>query len=230
MNTQNEKAGSPRQEALEAVIAELERSLTTLESNYRHAVSTLQVLRKSVETDDLTRLLRRGAFMEKLRTLMNSALTSSQPICIMMIDVDHFKKVNDSYGHQTGDIVLERVSELIRQYMRPCDLAGRFGGEEVIVAVQGDLALARELADRIRCAVEAHTMTCSSRSEEVEFTVTLSIGVASSSDFGLNGDRLIGAADEALYEAKRTGRNKVINARPQPKTEYTLEIAEPMAA
>lgn len=198
------------QEALEVVIAELERNLEVLAANYKNAVSNLNTLRQCVETDDLTRLLRRGAFMKKLGNLLESSQAENKEVHLMMIDVDHFKKVNDGYGHQTGDAVLERVSELVRAYMRPSDLAGRYGGEEIIVAIQGNATEAAQIAERIRMAVEAHTMV--SVSDERKFTVTLSVGVASSMVFGSSAVELIAQADAALYRAKHSGRNRVVNA------------------
>lgn len=205
------KVEAPRQEALETVIAELERSLVVLEANYRKAVSSLSSLRECVETDDLTRLLRRGAFMNKLHNLLSLSATEQTEVHLMMIDVDHFKHVNDNHGHQTGDVVLERVSKLIQEYMRPEAIVGRFGGEEIIVAIQGTRQEAMEIAENIRKAVEAQRMTSIANSK-CEFHVTLSVGVASTQEFGFEADRLIGEADGALYRAKRTGRNRVMNA------------------
>jgi diguanylate cyclase (GGDEF)-like protein len=194
---------------MQVIIAELEKSLAVLEANYRKTVSNLAELRTAVETDELTRLLRRGAFMQKFQTLLSASAAEGQEVHLMMIDVDHFKKVNDDHGHQTGDVVLQRVSELIRSYMRPTDLAGRYGGEEIIVAIQGTSKEASDIAEAIRQSVESNKMTSKAN---VEFTVTLSVGVASTHKFGFEADVLIEKADAALYRAKRTGRNKVLTA------------------
>ncbi|MBI3555735.1 MAG: GGDEF domain-containing protein [Deltaproteobacteria bacterium] len=201
------KAGSPKQEALEIVITELERSLMVLEANYQKAVSNLSLLRKCVETDDLTRLLRRGAFMVKLHNLVQNSAAEGREVHVMMIDVDHFKSVNDTHGHQTGDVVLQQISELVSRFMRPEDLAGRYGGEEIIVAMQGGKVEAQAVAERIRSVVESHRMVSRAK---VEFKVTLSVGVASSHEFGFEADSLIGRADAALYRAKSSGRNCII--------------------
>lgn len=198
---------SPKQDAVEIVIAELERNLAVLESNYRMAVSNLNSLRECVDTDDLTRLLRRGAFMKKLHNLLTIAEAEGREVQVLMIDLDHFKRVNDTYGHQTGDVVLERVSELIRGYLRSDDLAGRYGGEEIIVAFEGSKMLAKGVAENIRKAVESHTMKSSTKAE---FQVTLSMGVASTQKCKYEADSLISKADAALYTAKNTGRNKVV--------------------
>lgn len=203
------KAQNPKQEALEIVIAELERNLSVLESNYRQAVSNLNTLRQCVDTDDLTRLLRRGAFMQKLQSLLVSSKSSGVDVQLMMIDVDHFKRVNDTYGHQTGDVVLQQISDLIKRFMRPNDLAGRYGGEEIIVAIQGTVDEAVDIAENIRRTIEREKMKSTA---DVEFNLTLSVGLASAQKLQFEADRLIGEADAALYRAKSSGRNRVLQA------------------
>ncbi|MEW6055768.1 MAG: GGDEF domain-containing protein [Bdellovibrionota bacterium] len=218
----SKEAGSARQEVLEIVVAELERSLEAMESNYRRAVSNLNMLKERVEMDDLTRLLRRGVFMEKLHNLLFQSAPKGREVCLMMIDIDHFKRVNDGYGHQTGDVVLERVSELIKSYLRPEDLVGRYGGEEIIVAMQMSASEANSVANRIRRAVEAHRMISTNHAE---FRVTLSVGVASTQEFKYEADVLISHADKALYRAKKLGRNRVVNAKDSLKVMLSLERA-----
>lgn len=209
---------------MDVVIAELERNLSVLESNYRQAVSNLSSLRQCVETDDLTRLLRRGAFMKKFQDLLSSSKAEGKDVQLLMVDVDHFKRVNDTHGHQTGDVVLQRISDLIKQYMRPQDLAGRYGGEEIIVAVQCSVGEVVDIAENIRRAIEHESMKSVA---DVEFNVTLSMGIASAQEFKFEADSLIGHADAALYRAKNTGRNKVVLAECsiQPAVVTTLEAA-----
>ena len=217
-----------KQEALEVVIGELERNLASLEAGYQSAVANLNALRKCVDKDDLTRLLRRGAFMRELHNLLYKSKLEGCEVSLMMIDLDHFKRVNDTYGHQTGDVVLERVSQLIKQFMRPQDLAGRYGGEEIIVAVQAGAIEVEEIAENIRKAVEAHRMVSVSA---IQFNVTLSMGVASTQEFKFGADVLnvlIREADAALYRAKDTGRNKVVKA--ELKIAPVFNIVEAMAA
>lgn len=226
MKTQLQNNSKASKEALEIVVAELERSLMLLQANYQIAVSNLTELERRVETDDLTRLLRRGAFMEKLLNLLNISKLENREVHLMMIDIDLFKRINDGFGHQTGDVVLERVSELVRSYMRPQDLAGRFGGEEIIVALQMGARDAHMIAEGIRKAVENHRMSSASDSK-AEFQVTLSVGIASSQEFGYEADVLIGYADEAMYRAKETGRNKVCAAIKEE--EVTLEVERAVA-
>ncbi|MBI3544092.1 MAG: GGDEF domain-containing protein [Deltaproteobacteria bacterium] len=200
MNTQM------KQEALDVVIAELEKSLVVLQGNYQKAVSNLNQLRECVSKDDLTRLLRRSVFMQRLESLLFQAREEGREVHVLMVDVDHFKRVNDTHGHQTGDVVLQQISELITRYLRPGDLAGRYGGEELILAMEGGTVEVQAIADRIRQAVEGHSMK--SRSS-VEFSCTLSVGVASARKVGYGADILIESADAALYRAKNSGRNRV---------------------
>ena len=204
---------------MDVVVAELERSLVMLEAQYRKAVSNLNRLRGQMEKDDLTGLLRRGAFMNKLRNLLLSSREEGREVHVIMIDVDHFKRVNDTYGHQTGDLVLERLSALVGQYMRPTDLAGRYGGEEIIVAIQADSIEAMNVAENIRRAVESCRLM-PSNGRHSEFCVTLSAGLASTRHFGHFAENLIGEADAALYKAKTSGRNRVVAAQ-----EFTVDLS-----
>ena len=197
-----------RNQDMEAVIAEVERSLEQMQSNYLRVVTNLVELKAKMNKDDLTQLLRRGPFMARFNELLLSSKKEGREVNLIMVDLDHFKKVNDTYGHQTGDAVLQRVSELISNYMRPGDLAGRFGGEEIILAIQGSMSQAAGLAENIRRAV-AESRIRAAGSNEAELQVTLSMGVASTQVFEFEAERLIGEADAALYRAKRSGRNRV---------------------
>ena len=192
--------------SMELVIGELEKSLAVMENNYQKAITNLSLLKNHVENDDLTKLLRRGAFLSKLQNFLDSSKRENREVQIMMIDVDRFKSVNDKFGHQTGDVVLERVSSLIKKYLRPEDLAGRYGGEEIIVAIQSEFSTAVEIAERIRIAVAEYKMRSA---DQREFNVTLSIGIASSGAFDFEAQRLIGRADAAMYAAKNEGRDRV---------------------
>ena len=191
---------------LEAVIAELENNLATLQLSFKTATANLNVLRQCVETDDLTRLLRRGAFMQKLHNLLAQAKEKKTEVQLVMVDIDHFKKVNDTHGHQAGDAVLARVSSLIQNYMGAADLAGRYGGEELILAISGDAKTARILAEKIREAIATHAVELQKSSA---VRVTVSMGMASTKSFGFDATELVHYADLALYRAKRTGRNRV---------------------
>ncbi|MBI2605920.1 MAG: GGDEF domain-containing protein [Deltaproteobacteria bacterium] len=196
---------------LDVVVSELERTLEAMEKNYRKAVTNLGLLRARAETDDLTRLLRRGSFLNKVEKLLDESKAETREVSILMIDLDHFKTINDRFGHQTGDNVLERISAMIREYLRPGDLAGRYGGEEIIVALQASAEEAIMIAERIREAVSACRMQ-SAEAATRELSVTMSVGIASTSRTGFRIKALIGEADRALYRAKKEGRDRVLAA------------------
>ena len=191
---------------------QLEKSIRMMSEGYRMAMESITVLKCLIETDDLTHLLRRRAFMEKLEFNINQSLQRGTVMQIMMIDIDHFKQVNDRFGHQVGDEVLERVSDLVRSYLRPYDLAGRYGGEEIIIAVECDDQTALSIAERIRTAVEKTLFE--SVAQKASFHVTISLGMASTKEFGYDISRLIAEADAALYRAKSSGRNRTLYAVP----------------
>ena len=191
---------------MEVVISELQKTLLVMEANYQKAVSNLNLLKDKVEKDDLTSLLRRNSFLKRMHKLLMESYIDGKEVHVVMIDLDHFKRINDKYGHQTGDVVLERVSELIRAYLRPQDIAGRYGGEEIIVAMQTNYAEAVGIAEKIRQAVRENRMKSAGHSDQ-NFNVTLSVGIASSYRFGFDGRALIQKADEALYISKAAGRD-----------------------
>lgn len=156
-------------------------------------------------TDTLTGLGNRRHLMNLLTHEIERAKRANQPFSILMLDVDHFKKYNDTNGHQAGDEVLARVSAVLRNSIRPYDCAARYGGEEFLVMLSAtSLDRARESAERIRKQV---------RAEQFEGgTVTISIGVAEYRTPGDTAKSVIGQADAALYEAKRAGRDRVVCA------------------
>ena len=123
----------------------------------------------------------------------------------MMLDIDHFKKINDTYGHLAGDFVLKEIAKIIKDSIRKSDICGRFGGEEfVIVLPNTKLSGAMKLAERIRETIQNHTFDFNGK----KINVTVSIGITS---VGVNDsyESLISRADEALYEAKEKGRNRI---------------------
>ena len=130
-----------------------------------------------------------------------------KPLAIMMVDVDHFKAINDTYGHHSGDTVLQQLGAICRQTMREIDIIGRIGGEEFsILLPEANGMHAREAAERLREAVAA---TVVQLEQDVSISFTVSIGVAAlvATDNGVAA--MLKRADEALYEAKYSGRNRV---------------------
>jgi polar amino acid transport system substrate-binding protein len=161
-----------------------------------------QALERLSVTDSLTRLSNRRELDEVLNRSVELSRRTARPLALIMLDLDHFKVTNDSYGHQVGDQVLRQVAALIREQCRSTDLPGRWGGEEfLIVCPETELGAALVLAERLRVRIEAY------RFDQVQHQ-TISLGLA---DFtaGDTPDSLLGRADAALYAAKRLGRNRV---------------------
>lgn len=160
--------------------------------------------------DPLTGLANRRFFMDRLQSAVVQSQRTGNPLGLVMIDLDHFKHVNDTYGHQGGDQVLREVAELLRQQMRSSDLAARFGGEEfTIILPETDLSASCGVAERLREEVERHLFGPPAASAKL----TASFGVATSAggdDFVA--EALIRNADASLYRAKSLGRNRVVAA------------------
>jgi diguanylate cyclase (GGDEF)-like protein len=169
-----------------------------------------QLLRELAITDPLTRLYNRRHLMETLERELHRTRRTATPLSAIIIDIDHFKRVNDSYGHQFGDEVLAGVAALTAKALRTYDLAARYGGEEFFVVLPDTpLADAVVVAERIRHNVE--TLTFPGRLEELG--VTVSLGVATFPARGVTSiETLIRAADQALYRAKQGGRNRTESA------------------
>jgi diguanylate cyclase (GGDEF)-like protein len=157
-------------------------------------------------TDGLTRLLLRRPLMERLELEMKRAAEQDTPFSLVMIDIDHFSAVNNTYGHPAGDAVLREVAAILRRSVRDVDICGRYGGEEFVVLLpQTPTEGARLVAERIREAVRARTFELRGESKRV----TVSLGVATSPGHGTQSKALIAAADEALYRSKNEGRDRV---------------------
>ena len=161
---------------------------------------------RRAQTDPLTGVLNRRSLIERLEAAGVRARARGLPISILFIDLDHFKSINDSYGHQAGDACLRAVIGPIQAELRQSDVIGRFGGEEfVVILSSADGAAAHPIAERIRGRVEAVIVD----GFGAEIRMTCSIGIAASDDEGAWGETLIARADEAVYIAKRSGRNQV---------------------
>ncbi|MAL95571.1 MAG: hypothetical protein CME40_10885 [Haliea sp.] len=178
---------------------------------YRRQRKLTELLRQESRTDHLTAIPNRRCFFEVLDNAVAVASRYQQPLSVLAMDIDHFKRVNDRYGHGGGDRVLVRVAGVLRDELRKADLVGRLGGEEFgVLLPMTPLPAAEAIAERLRQTVE-----------RLEFGgmypglgVTCSIGVAEHRA-GDGGDALLLAADQALYQAKSEGRNRVcVAARP----------------
>ncbi|HEY1613220.1 MAG TPA: PleD family two-component system response regulator [Rhizomicrobium sp.] len=169
----------------------------------------MQLSAEMAVTDQLTGLHNRRYMTRHLDTLMADAASSGRPIAFLIIDIDHFKAVNDSFGHDVGDEVLREFAGRISANVRGIDLACRFGGEEfVIVMPDTEPSLAYTVAERLRTSVEKtpFSISCSPNA----LNVTISIGMAGSDRPDDTAEALLRRADQALYRAKRDGRNRVV--------------------
>jgi diguanylate cyclase (GGDEF)-like protein len=163
----------------------------------------VHIYRKAATIDHLTGLLNRGAFMECAIQLCDLQRKRGRPVTLMMFDLDHFKTINDSFGHAVGDSVLRVFAAVARNSMRTSDIIGRLGGEEFAAIVPESLEGAQVIAERLRAAFEAAGATVGAHA----IAATVSIGAAMSYELVTDIDALIGRADAALYRAKHDGRN-----------------------
>ncbi len=168
-----------------------------------HRSTMAHELAAAARTDAKTGLLNATAWRERASELLRDAARRGERLAILLIDLDHFKLVNDTYGHLAGDLVLQTVSDVLSGAVRGSDSAGRFGGEEFALAlphIDGPHALA--IAERLRLEIARRTAA-------IDIPVTTSVGLASSPDDAVDLDVLLAKADVALYAAKRAGRDRV---------------------
>jgi diguanylate cyclase (GGDEF)-like protein len=171
--------------------------------------------RREADIDQLTRLGNRGVFQRELPRVVQVRALVHEPACLAMVDIDHFKQINDVHGHQFGDRVLQTVAERLQDSTRDSDTVARFGGDEFVVLLE-DLAGPQEvvtIAERVRS-----TLGDPVRVEEHEIEVTASIGIARTGEADERADDLLSRADKAMYRAKEQGRNQ-IRLEPDPAGE-----------
>lgn len=157
--------------------------------------------------DPLTKLHNRRYFQNQLQALLHESKPRSVPVSLAVIDIDHFKSVNDTHGHDVGDEVLRETAERLRKVVRGIDILARFGGEEFVIVMPDTEAFAAgRVAERLRAAIEKKPFACSGGKS---LSLTVSIGVAATPDGSGDVETLFKAADDALYAAKRGGRNRV---------------------
>lgn len=165
-------------------------------------------LEKLATRDELTGLFNKREFERLFGDELNRSTRYGQPFSLLMIDLDHFKSVNDKYGHPVGDKVLQIFSAFVTKLLRPNDLAIRFGGEELAVILpQADQTDAMTVAERIRSSVMNNIIHLDNKTQ---INLTVSIGIATCPQDGTRMEMLVSAADQALYSAKHAGRNRVV--------------------
>lgn len=166
----------------------------------------LDEVQELAATDALTKLANRMTFQDSLESELQRALREDGDLTLLMLDIDHFKKLNDTRGHQAGDDVLRRVAATLREQRRPYDVAARYGGEEFALILPGVApGDAAPIGERVRAAIAANGCE-----------VTASLGLATFPADASSSDALVGAADEALYRSKHGGRNRVTQYSPAP--------------
>ena len=169
--------------------------------------TAMEELEAVSRTDGLTQLFNRRHWQSRFDEEFGRSRRYKLPMTLLMFDLDHFKSVNDNYGHLAGDAILIKVSEIIRQNLRDSDIAGRYGGEEFVILLPNtDMEGSYVVAERLRSAIESATVEF----EEQIIPFTSSFGLAQFQSQVTDGDQLIANADEALYQAKDQGRNRVV--------------------
>jgi diguanylate cyclase (GGDEF)-like protein len=172
----------------------------------REQRAALSEAERRAQTDPLTGVLNRRSLVERLEAACLRARARGLPIALLFIDLDHFKEINDTFGHAAGDACLHAVIAPIQAELRQSDVIGRYGGEEfVVILSSADIAAAHPIAERIRHRVASVSV----EGFGTPISLTCSIGVATSDTLGVWGEHLIAQADAAVYAAKRSGRNRV---------------------
>lgn len=196
--------GQDELEELGRVLDEMGRALQKRDAELRQA---LRELSEQVITDPLTGLNNRRYLWDFLKRDLLRARRAVLPVAAILFDIDHFKRYNDTWGHEAGDLVLKAAAEVTRQNVRSSDIACRYGGEEfAIILPEATLQVAIDRAERIRRGIEQMKLEHAGKPLG---TVTASFGIALFPTHADNEEALLKAADEALYLAKRTGRNRV---------------------
>jgi len=229
--SERSEAGVDPKMLIESLMSELAKAATRatkLEVSFMEKSRELDTIRDSLtkseeraKTDTLTGLPNRRALEEFFRTAQLAAMERDEPVSVLLIDIDHFKRFNDEFGHGVGDQVLKLMAKVLREGVREIDLPARYGGEELIAVLPGaDLPACTAVAERIRRSVAECHVTRRSTGEALP-GITISIGVAQFQGGESMAD-LIDRCDQALYLAKKMGRNRVV-------TETELEQAKATA-
>jgi len=162
-------------------------------------------LEKLSRTDRLTQLNNRGYWEEQLAKAFDLHKRYFAPVSVVMFDIDHFKAVNDTYGHGAGDEIIRMVSRILRETERTTDISGRYGGEEfAVILPNADSQAAKRFCERIRIAIEHTITTC----DGIDIKITISLGISPLTDECESYQRWLQQADEALYVSKENGRNQ----------------------
>jgi diguanylate cyclase (GGDEF)-like protein len=188
-------------------------STTILKFSYHDKLDEMfqRQMSESALRDGLTKTFNKRYLSERLESEFTYATRHLTSLVLLFLDIDHFKKINDAYGHPAGDFVLAELSKLVSDTLRPEDILARYGGEEfAIISRGGEVSEGEVMAEGLRRLVEKHAFVFENRS----IGVTISVGVAGIPNPGVQSAAdLIAVADEMMYEAKRSGRNRVCARR-----------------
>jgi two-component system, cell cycle response regulator len=200
-----------RLKALQDTLVEKNKELDRINHELEEKRAALEHLSR---TDGLTGLVNRRHFEERLAAEWARSERYRAPLSCMLLDIDHFKKVNDTWGHPFGDVVLKEVAAVARRALRDVDVIARYGGEEIIALLpETSPDEAWRAAERVRMGVEAMRLTCRTVEPPEQVRCTASIGVATAPSPAVeSAEQLVQLADECLYEAKQGGRNQVRQA------------------
>ena len=178
-------------------------SFVSTSKDVTYQIKTKTRLKNLAMIDTLTKTLNRYAIDREMTYYISVAQRHSVPFSLLMLDIDYFKKINDSYGHYTGDVVLKNISKLMSKNIRKIDKLGRWGGEEFIIILHTTSEdIAKKIAEKLRKVIENHTI-------DTKYKITASIGVTSYKE-GDTKKSLLARVDDALYRAKKKGRNRVV--------------------
>lgn len=209
---------------IEAKNAELRRALDKLENTQKEIRRQNRELQELATRDPLTGALNRRSLFQGFNALYEEALEESVELSCIMVDIDHFKSVNDRFGHTVGDKVIKLLAEVLLKHSRRNDLVGRFGGEEFCVVLMGaKLDIAFDIAERMRQAVQASE----THQYAPSLSITSSFGVAALSEGIHSCQELLEQADKALYAAKEGGRNRVIKWTPALEQDISVDGSVP---
>jgi diguanylate cyclase len=204
----------------------LEKQLSVSSARVTRLKDSMADLKRETTTDLLTGLFNRKAFNVRLRRAVSEAKADGSPVSVLMLDVDHFKRVNDTYGHQTGDLVLRLIGRLLSDSVKGRDTSARYGGEEFVVLLPGtDLKGGVALADQIRLSLDdKHLVKKRSTDEFGKITVSIGVAQVQPKDTAAS---LLDRADAAMYRAKQLGRNQVCASQDDSARPWSWQPVHP---
>jgi len=191
----------------------LHQDLLCTQYRLEEQAQEIDAVRREARTDDLTNVANRKAFDEKLHLLLDDWKRKNDPFVLQLLDLDHFKRINDSHGHPAGDRTLKMVGQWLKQWVREGDFVSRFGGDEFVVLLpQTELSVGIERAEYIRAKAAETASRTTSRGEHIAISLSIGVVQAAKTD---DAESVLQRADQALYRSKQRGRNQVQCEKPE---------------